>query len=457
MHRRAIQTVMRLVLASVVLGSLGLFLSSPAGAQESGGEAVVGQLDYEDSDGTDVPLEGVTITVTDSTGAEVGAAASDAEGAFEIEVPGPGVYTVTLDTSTLPAGVSLADLDAVSRTVQVNPGAQNRALFRIVEGDIGEADGAGKHDISFRQVVQRALDGLKLGIYLGLAAIGLSLIYGTTGLTNFAHGEMVTIGALSAYFFNYYGLAGAIGFIGGPGPFGDGVHIVFAASLALIISAAVGWLFDAGIFGPLRRRGTGLFAQMVVTIGLSIMVRYVLQYLVGGRSKFYRGSTQDAWKIGPAQLAPKDVVMMGLSVAVLVGVAVYLQRTRMGRAMRAVADNKDLAASSGIDVEQVIRYVWVGGAVLAGLGGIFIGMSDQVSWDMGTSILLLLFAGVTLGGLGTAYGPLVGSVIVGLGIQVSTIGNYLPDDLKNLGALVAMVAILMFRPQGILGRSERIG
>ncbi len=447
----------RLVLASLLAVFVALAVSAAPAAAQEGAEAILGQLDYEDADGNEVPVVGVIIRVTDAAGTEVGSVTSDAEGNFSIAVPGPGEYTVAIDTATIPPGVSLADLEATTRTVQVNPGDQNRALFRLVEGDQGEAAGAGKHEITFRQIAQRALDGLKLGIYLALAAIGLSLIYGTTGLTNFAHGEMVSIGALAAYFFNYYGLAGVIGFIGGPGPFGEGVHIVFAALLALIVSAAVGWTFDAGIFGPLRRRGVGIFAQMVVTIGLSILLRYLLQYLVGGRSKFYRGSTQEAWDIGPAQIAPKDVLMMGLAVLVLVGVAVYLQRTRMGRAMRAVADNKDLAASSGIDVEGVIRYVWIGGAVLAGMGGVFIGMSDQVSWDMGTAILLLLFAGVTLGGLGTAYGPLVGSVIIGLGTQLSTVGTYLPIELKNVGALAAMVAILLFRPQGILGRSERIG
>ena len=145
---------------------------------------------------------------------------------------------------------------------------------------------------------------------------------------------------------------------------------------------------------------------------------------------------------------------MGLSALILGGVGLYLQRTRMGKAMRAVSDNRELAESSGIDVEKVISWVWVAGAGLAALGGTFFGL-DQVGWDFGFKSLLLLFAAVTLGGLGTAYGALIGALCVGLTIQLSTL--FFPSELKNMFALVVMVLVLLFRPQGILGRKERIG
>jgi branched-chain amino acid transport system permease protein len=123
--------------------------------------------------------------------------------------------------------------------------------------------------------------------------------------------------------------------------------------------------------------------------------------------------------------------------------------------MRAVADNRDLAESSGIDVQRVIRSVWVLGGSLAGLGGVFIGLSEQVSWNIGFRMLLLIFAAVVLGGLGTAFGALVGALVVGIGIQVSTL--FIPTELKNVGALALLILVLVFRPQGILGRAERIG
>ena len=123
---------------------------------------------------------------------------------------------------------------------------------------------------------------------------------------------------------------------------------------------------------------------------------------------------------------------------------------------RAVSDNPSLAAASGIDVDGVVRIVWIVAAGLAGLSGVLWAyFRPGIKWDMGTSILLLIFAAVTLGGLGTAFGALIGSIIVGLLVEVSTL--WIPSDLKYVGALVVLIVILLFRPQGILGRRERIG
>jgi branched-chain amino acid transport system permease protein len=140
---------------------------------------------------------------------------------------------------------------------------------------------------------------------------------------------------------------------------------------------------------------------------------------------------------------------------VLVAVATFLQRTRTGKAMRAVADNRDLAESSGIDVNRVIGFVWAAGAGLAAIGGILQGLSEQVSFQMGFQLLLLMFAGVTLGGLGTAYGALVGSLVVGIAMEVSTL--WIPSEFKTVVALSILVLVLLVRPQGILGQAERVG
>ena len=123
--------------------------------------------------------------------------------------------------------------------------------------------------------------------------------------------------------------------------------------------------------------------------------------------------------------------------------------------MRAIADNPDLASSSGINVDFVIRLVWMFGAGLAALGGILFSISQDVNFDQGNSMLLLLFAAITLGGLGAAYGALVGGFVVGLFVSVSAV--WVPTELKNVGALVVLILVLLVRPQGILGRRERIG
>jgi neutral amino acid transport system permease protein len=234
------------------------------------------------------------------------------------------------------------------------------------------------------------------------------------------------------------------------------VNLMAATLIATVLGGAFGWLLDAALFAPLRRRGTSLVAQLVFTIGLAIFLRYFFLFIFGGRNRFYGDYTaQQAMDLGPVVITAKDLVAMGVTIVVLVAVGFGLQRTRFGKAMRAVADNGDLAASSGIDVQRVIRLVWVAGGALAALGGVCIALSEQVSWLIGFRVLLLIFAGVVLGGLGTAFGALVGCVLIGMGIQLSTI--FLPIELKNVGALVVLILVLLVRPQGILGRAERIG
>ena len=149
------------------------------------------------------------------------------------------------------------------------------------------------------------------------------------------------------------------------------------------------------------------------------------------------------------------MVIIGVTVLVLVGVGLGLQRTRFGKATRAVADNPSLAASSGIDVERVINLVWIAGTALAVLGGVFLALSQQVGYQLGQNVLLLLFASVTLGGLGTAYGALAGALVIGLFTQLSTL--YIAAELQVVGALVVLILVLIVRPQGILGSAERVG
>jgi neutral amino acid transport system permease protein len=226
--------------------------------------------------------------------------------------------------------------------------------------------------------------------------------------------------------------------------------------IAMVAGGFVGALNELGLWRPLRRRGTGLIAALVISIGLSLALRYLIQIVYGGFSNPYVNyQNQRAVNYGVFTLTNRALYSIILSVIVLLVVAGMLQRTKIGKAMRAVADNRDLASSSGIDVNRVILVVWVMGGVLATLGGVLLGLSDQVQWDMGYRLLLLMFAGVTLGGLGTAYGALVGSIIVGVFVQMSTL--VIPEDMKYFGGLLLLIVILVIRPQGILGTRARIG
>lgn len=446
-----------LLAVGVVVASLAGF-SSIAFAQNDD-QTVGGQLRVDDASGERVPVEGVTILIEGQ-----GEVVSDAEGLWSIMITEPGTYLVSVDATTLPEGVSLRDIDRASLEVVVAPGQRKTVLFALTSGEsidssLDSVDFSGSvegNGITGRRVAQLTVEGLKQGLYLAMAAIGLSLIFGTTGLVNFAHAELVTWGQLTTFFFNYYGLAGAIGFLAPlPPPFGDGINLFIAALLGMVSGGLLGYLLDRGLFRGMRRSGVGLIAQMVITIGMSILMRYVFLYYFGGNPRFFRDfAGQRAISIGPVEITPKDLTAMIISVIILLLVGALLQLTRIGKAMRAVADNRDLAESSGIDVQRVISVVWIAGGALAALGGVFFGL-DQIKWDFGFRILLLIFAAVTLGGLGTAYGALVGAVVVGLVINLSTL--VIDVELKNMVALLVLVLILLFRPQGILGRSERVG
>jgi len=251
---------------------------------------------------------------------------------------------------------------------------------------------------------------------------------------------MVTIGALAAYFYSAV----------------LSVPFILAAGLALITCAVFGALQDKLLWKQLRRRGTGLIAMLVVSIGLAIFVRYLfLFFFGGGTQQFPEYSAQAGLQLGPLAITPKAIIGALAAIIAILATIYWLLRTRMGKASRAVADNPALASASGIDVERVINTVWILGATLAALAGILVGLTSGVSWNMGQQILLLIFAAVTVGGLGTAFGALLGSIIVGLLIQLSTL--FIPPELKSVGALVILIVILLVRPQGLLGRRERIG
>ena len=419
---------------SVVRGAVGavlatLLLGAPALAQD-GGEVLRGVL----TDQEDEPVAGVDVTVADADGEEIDTATSDDEGEWAVELPGPGEYSATLDTDTLPDDLGLTDPERQTLEVGVRSGQSRTLIFQL-----GEREEAGGRLLA--RALQSGANGIKFGLIIAMTAIGLSLIFGTTGLINFAHGDLVTFGAVAAYMLN----------AGGPG-----VHIIPAAIVAVAAGAALGGGLELGLWRPLRKRRTGLIQLLVITVGLAFLIRHVILFFFGtGRRPYLDYTIQSAVDLGPVQLTPRDLFVMGLSVLVLVGIGLLLTKTRLGKAMRAVADNRDLAESSGIDVQKIVLVVWVLGGGLAALGGVFLGIVENVNYLMGFRLLLLMFAGVILGGLGTAYGAMAGSLLIGLVTELSTLR--FTTDLKYMWALLVLALVLLVRPQGILGLRERVG
>ncbi|MGA8047802.1 MAG: branched-chain amino acid ABC transporter permease [Dermatophilaceae bacterium] len=359
-------------------------------------------------------------------------ATSGADGRWSLEVTEEGEYTATIVEDTLPEGVTVEG----PITVNASLGQNNTVLFRLT----GESDGSAVGGRS-ALIIQSAVSGLRLGLLLALAAVGLSLIYGTTGLSSFSHAEQVTLGGIVAFIMvNWWGI-----------PF------LLAAVLTVLFCGFTGYFQHAILWKPLRRKGLGLVQLMIVTIGLSLAMQYMFQVMVGaGTVRIIREApTPISW--GPVRLTDQSLWAMGIAIVVLTIVGFALLRTRLGRATRAVSDNPALAEASGIDVDKVVRLVWISATALAGLAGIMLALVlNGVKWDSGMQILLLLFAAVTLGGLGTAFGALAGAIIIGLVVELTPAFG-LPGDLKYATALLILILLLLVRPQGLLGKAGRIG
>jgi neutral amino acid transport system permease protein len=441
-------TVLGVLLAMVSLASL--VPAMPAGAQ-AGASVETTLLAKPEDGGEKDPVPGAEIIVYEaviadrviqSIGDEIGRGTSDATGFVSVDLPAAGQYVVELNVDTLPPGVELVRADKQQLPVEARAGEVSRVLFNLAEGDAAGAARDKESDGIFTRGARLLYEGIIFGLIIGLCAIGLSLIFGTTGLVNFALSEQIVFGALVAYFFNSI----------------LGIDLIFAAVLAFIFGGVGSAAIDRGLWRPLRKRGTGLTAMMIVSIGLALFLRFFFLFLFGERSRPYEQyavQTDPLFSIGPIDVLPKELLIIVIGLFLLIGTAVALRKTKMGKAMRAVADSNDLAASTGIDVDRVITTVWFVGGALVTAGAVFFGLNSQISWLMGTQLLLLVLAAVTLGGLGTDYGAMVGALLIGVFTFMVTL--WVAPELKNVGALLALIVILLVRPQGLFGRSERIG
>lgn len=518
MRTRLVTVLLALITALVVIPG------PAATADEQGGESLSGQIGQPDDRSQGV--EGIRIAVSDGDD-EVGADETDPDGNWEVEVPGPGTYHLEVDRGSVPEEYELRETPLVTEgTVEVEAGDASTLIIALTEAgedqqqeeassspedDATEEDedaAAEEEGIEVEgvsggfgdRVIQLTAAGLLFGLVIAVSAIGLSLIFGTTKLINFAHGDMVTFGAMMALLFStgaagvgnsllaiFAGLGGAIllgAFLEGKvrstplivvqwtavfvgialatamGMAGDSiaweVPLWAAAGIAVVMGAVLGGTMERYLWRPLRRRNVAMIQMFIVSIGLALVLRHVLLVLFSANRTRYSGfQVQDMVSLGPVSLPPRDLVIIGVAVVVLVLVACLLQFTRIGKAMRAVSDNRDLAESSGIDVDRVTLYVWFLGGGLASLGGVLFGLNQVVDYEMGFRLLLLMFAAVILGGLGTAYGAMVGGLAVGVVAMLSTL--WFPAQLMEAWALALMILMLLFRPQGLLGRRERVG
>lgn len=292
-------------------------------------------------------------------------------------------------------------------------------------------------------MLDQLANGILLGAIISITSIGLALIFSVNSTLNFAHGDMVTLGGMLAVFFSGVGL---------------GLPLWLALPGAVACGVAVGLLLDMSVFKPMRRAGVGGITLLVTTLGLSLVLRYVILAVSGPAPRALPVPSQRVVSYLGLGLTPVAAAVILATLAVLTAVGLFLLKSTTGTSMRAVANNRLLASASGINVERIVFITWGIGGGLAALGGVMLSLTQLVFWDMGSQLLLLMFAGIIVGGLGNAFGAMVGGFLIGIVAQLSVGLPYIRDhtDLKLAVALAVMILVLLARPQGILGRKARL-
>jgi branched-chain amino acid transport system permease protein len=319
------------------------------------------------------------------------------------------------------------------------------------------------------QFVVLLKDGLMRGLFFGLAGIGLSMTYSILNFANFAHGDFITSGAFSGMIVTYI-IAGGFGaeadigslaLVGAGGSvfgaqLGIGVASTPLAVLGGVIAAALftillSLFIDRTVFEPIRDR-SGI-TLLITSIGVAFVLRYLIAFIFdpsrrGVTDSNAVPSTDILVYDGFVSVDLHEVSLLVVSVLLMLGLHLLLQRTKLGKAMRAMSDNEDLARITGIPTERVIRYTWIIGAGLTGVAGyMFVIWNGTLHWFQGWILLLPIFAAVILGGIGSVYGAIVGGLVIGLTMSVSIV--WVPTGLARASAFLVMILMLLVRPSGI--------
>jgi neutral amino acid transport system permease protein len=281
-----------------------------------------------------------------------------------------------------------------------------------------------------QQFIQTLVNGVAVGSIIALAAVGLTLTYGILRLANFAHGDMMTLGAYFTWTANALGL-----------------NLWMSTIAGALLTIAVALLLEKVVWSPMRDRRASSTTLIIISIGLALFLRNGIILIWGAGNQQYDLPVFSAFDLGGIRITFSRILVIGLAILAIVGMHYLLQHTKVGKAMRAVADNVDLARVSGINVEQVVIWTWVLAAGLTSLGGAMYGLITAVRPDMGWFLILPMFASVILGGIGNPYGAIAGSFVIGISQELST---YLfSSEYKLVVALLLMIVVLLIRPQGI--------
>ncbi|MFB6285015.1 MAG: branched-chain amino acid ABC transporter permease [Candidatus Bipolaricaulia bacterium] len=300
--------------------------------------------------------------------------------------------------------------------------------------------------VSFNNFISLTIRGIMLGSIIAVSAIGLTLVYGVVKFPNFAHGDLMSAGA-------YVGLASlaVLPQTEQIGPFTFGWEFILSLLISMPVVGGIAALADRLVYRPLRERSAGLVLLAMSSLGMAFFIRSLIYLIWGADFHFYY-----AGRLTPAvelfsgiQIPPDQFFILGISLVLIVLTYLLLERTKLGKAMRATADNVDLAKVTGINTDRVILWTWIIGGALAAIGGVLYGLNLQLRPTMGFFFLVPVFAAVIMGSIGNPYGALVGGLIIGVIWMVSTMfvnSTYGPGM-----AFLVMILMLLVRPQGIFG------
>jgi neutral amino acid transport system permease protein len=280
------------------------------------------------------------------------------------------------------------------------------------------------------QIAQLIVNGIAVGSIIALAAVGLTLTYGILRLSNFAHGDFLTLGAYLTLLVNT-----------------GGINIWLSMILATVGTVGVMLLSEKLLWSRMRSIRATSTTLIIISIGLALFLRNGIIFLWGGQNRNYNVPVTAALDIFGLKIPQNQLLVLGLAVLAILALHYLLQNTKIGKAMRAVADDLDLARVSGINVEQVILWTWLIAGTFTSLGGSMYGLITAVRPNMGWFLILPLFASVILGGIGNPYGAIAAALIIGVAQELSTL--WLGSQYKQGIALLIMILVLLIRPKGL--------
>jgi neutral amino acid transport system permease protein len=288
------------------------------------------------------------------------------------------------------------------------------------------------------QVAETALSGLSTGAIYALGAVGLTLVYGILKLVNFAHGDFVTFGAYMAYLANVTW----------------GVPLVFGLIFAMVATAALGVLSEKVMWAPMRRKRAGLLQLVLMSIGLAFLIRSAIQFEWGTEILSLNVNKTTTVHFLGLSIGRTQLITIVVGIVVITAIGLMLRYTLLGKRMRALSDDLDLAETSGIDTSRIILYTWLFAGALAGLAGVLTATTQPLQPELGFTLLLAFFAAVVLGGIGDAFGALAGGMILGLVTEWSTM--FIDSRWKLAVGFVVLILVLIVRPQGIFGKAKTV-